>query len=255
MIKQKVYKAPGFSSFFMKATELLEKMKGMQKPVFTINDLQKITGFKKEYLKVYLFRLKQRHGIQELEKGKYTLEKDPFIIASNLIFPSYISFLSAYFYYHWTTQIPKKVQVISSRSKKEVELNECKVQFIKISPARIFGYRKEKFREKYLFVAEKEKAIIDALYLPEYCPLDETYTALKSSPNVDKLIEYGVRMDSLVLLKRLGYLLDLQGADIYPKIKPLLNDRYDSLDPSQKKMGKKSTKWRLVLNTSFQNAA
>lgn len=235
----------------MRSGEFLERIKELQKPVFTSNELQKLTGFDKTYLKVYLFRLKQRQLIREVEKGKYALSLHPFIIASNVIFPSYISFLSAYFYYDLTTQIPKTVQVISPRSKKELQLEEYKVQFIKISPFRIFGYTREKFMEKHIFVAEKEKAVIDSLYLPKYCPLDETYIALKSGVKIDTLIAYALRMDSTVLLKRLGYLLELHGIDIYARIKSKLNRRYDYLDPDQVKKGKKSERWRLVINTKF----
>lgn len=235
----------------MKSTEFLKKLNELQQAVFTSNDVQKLTGFTKDYLKVYLFRLKQRKLIREVEKGKYALSLHPFIIASNVVFPSYISFLSAYFYYGLTTQIPRTAQVISSHSKKELKLEDYKVQFIKIPPLRIFGYYKEKFMDKNIFVAEKEKAIIDSLYLPRYCPLDETNLALQSEINVDKLIAYALRMDSIVLLKRLGYLLELHGIDIYTTIKSKLNRRYDCLDPDLKKKGQKSEKWRLVINTRF----
>ncbi len=235
----------------MRSGEFLEKLKELQKPVFTSRDLQALTGFNKDYLKVYLFRLKQRQLIREVEKGKYALSLHPFIIASHLVFPSYISFLSAYFYYDLTTQIPKIVQVISSRSKTELKLEGYTVKFIKIPPSRRFGYHKEKFMDKSIFIAEKEKAIIDSLYLPKYCPLDETFMALKGNLNVETLIAYALRMDSIVLLKRLGYLLELNGKDIYTTIKSKLNNRYDYLDPDQPSKGKKSEKWRLVINTRF----
>lgn len=235
----------------MNSATFLGKLQELQKPVFTSNDIQRLTGFNKAYLKVYLFRLKQRQLLREVEKGKYSLSLHPFIIASNVVFPSYISLLSAYFYYGLTTQIPKIVQVISPYSKKELKLEDYKVQFIKIPLHRMFGYAKEKFMGKYIFVAEKEKAIIDSLYLPRYCPLDETYTALQSKVKTDALIAYAVRMDSIVLLKRLGYLLELCGIDIYTKIKSRLNDRYDCLDPDQARRGKKSEKWKLVINTKL----
>ncbi len=251
MIKQKVYKGHGISLFIMNSIEFLEKIKGLQKPVFTSNDLQKLSSFDKKYLKVYLFRLKRRHRIQEVEKGKYALSLHPFIIASNVIFPTYISFFSAYFYHDLTTQMPNIIQVVSLRSKKVLKGEGYSIQFIKMSPQRVFGYTREKFMEKYIFVAEKEKALVDSLYLPQYCPLEETYAALSGDLNVDLLITYALRMKSIVLLKRLGYLLELQGIDIFTKIKSKLNDRYDYLDPHQHKPGKKSKKWRLVINIKF----
>jgi len=251
IIKQKVYKGQRVSPADMNSTEFLEKIKGLQKPVFTSNDLQKLSGFDKKYLKVYLFRLKQHHRIQEVEKGKYALPLHPFIIASNVIFPTYISFFSAYFYHDLTTQMPNIIQIVSLRSKKRLKGEGYTIQFIKMSPFRVFGYTREKFMEKYIFVAEKEKAIIDSLYLPECCPLEETYIALQGDLNVDLLITYALRMKSIILLKRLGYLLELRGIDIFIKIKSKLNNRYDYLNPRQHQTGKKSKKWRLVINIQF----
>ncbi len=242
-------------SINMQSRSLLEKIGTLQKSVFTLTDLEKITGKKREYLKVYLFRLKKRGVLYEAERGKYILPRQhPFITASHLLFPSYISFLSAYSYYQITTQIPRTITVVAVHSKQSISLDNYTVKFVRFQPSRIFGFRKEKFMEKEVFVAEKEKAIIDSLYLPEYCSLEDTYFALgEGAPNPDKLIDYALRMDSAVLLKRLGYLLDLQGIDIYEKVKKSISSRYDVLDPTSKVVRTKSKKWRLIINKVLRN--
>ena len=113
----------------------------------------------------------------------------------------------------------------------------------------MFGYTKQKFREKYMFLADKEKAIIDSLYLPEHCPISETFEALESKEiETKKLIQYALQMDSIVLLKRLGYLLEKQGIDIYPQVGNKLNLRYDLLNPLLKRSKEKSTQWKLNIN-------
>lgn len=239
----------------MKSQELIKTLFLLKKPVFTINDAAKITGKEKAYLKVYLLRLKKRGLIQSAERGKYFLPQNHLLAASGLIYPSYISFLSAYSYYQITMQMPRKIQIVSLRQKKELKLGEYLVQFIKLPRKKLFGYKREDYNDGTLFVAEKEKAIVDSLYLPEYCPLDETFYVLDSGIDIGKLIDYALQMDSIVLLKRLGYLLELKGEEIYPKVKSKLNKRYDLLNPQLKatKNTKISGKWRLIINDKFEN--
>ena len=108
---------------------------------------------------------------------------------------------------------------------------------------------------KEVFIAEKEKAIVDSLYLPEYCPVDETYAALEADLDLNKLISYALKMNSIVLLKRLGYLLDLRGIDIHNQVRKKLNIRYDLLNPAFGRKGyKKSIKWKLIINEDVKHA-
>lgn len=237
----------------MKSEDCTAKLREMHKAVFTLNDIAVITQKEKSYLRVYLFRLKKKGKIREVERGKYVLQQHPFITASNMVFPAYISFLSAYSYYQTTTQIPSSIYVVARSSKKAIFLENYRIQFIKFPAYRLFGYHREKFMEKEVFIADKEKAIVDSLYLPKYCPLDEAYNALKEELDLAKLVSYALRMHSKVLLKRLGYLLELRGIDIYAQVKKHLNQRYDLLDPFQKRRKQKSKKWRLIINEVFED--
>lgn len=239
----------------MNSRDFLKQISQLQKSVLTTNDLAKITGYDKNYLKVYLFRLKQKSLIIEVERGKYVISQHAFITASNLVFPSYISFFSAFSYYQLTTQMPTTIYVVASASKRSIMLENYKIVFVKLPLSKIFGYHKERFMGKEVFVSEKEKAIIDSLYLPEYCPVDETYAALEADLNLNKLISYALKMNSLVLLKRLGYLLDLRGVDIHNMIRKKLNTRYDLLNPALGRKGyKKSIKWKLIINEDVKHA-
>lgn len=238
----------------MNSREFLEKVSLLKKSVLTTNDLVKLTGYSKNYLKVYFFRLKQKGLILEVEKGKYALPQQAFITASNLVFPSYISFLSALSYYQLTTQMPVTIYVVAPISKKSIIFGKYKIAFVKFPPIKIFGYHREKFMGKEVFVAEKEKAIIDSLYLPKYCPVSEAYTALEADLDINKLVSYALKMDSIVLLKRLGYLLELRGVDIHNMVRKRLNTRYDLLNPAWgREKHKKSRKWGLIINEDFSH--
>ncbi len=237
----------------MQSIYLLRELEKLNNPVISLTDIARIISKRREYTRVYIHRLIKKNLLTEIEKGKYTLSFEAFEIGSNIIFPSYTSFISAYSIYGFTTQIPTTVQIIALKSKKPLEAANSKIIFIKFKKKNFFGYKREKFRDKYIFIAEPEKAIIDSLYLPQYCPISETYEALRSKEiNIDKLIEYSLSMDSYVVIKRLGYLLELHEIDIFEKVKRKLNKRYDLLNPFMKKSKNNSAKWKLNINEVFQ---
>ena len=118
---------------------------------------------------------------------------------------------------------------------------------------RFFGYKREKISRGFIFIAEIEKAIIDSLFLPKYCPIDETYRVFKEMENINikKLIDYALMMKKGIVLKRLGYLLERLDIDIYDKVKDNINYKYDSLDIISNN-GKKNKKWRLIINRELK---
>ena len=72
--------------------------------------------------------------------------------------------------------------------------------------------------------------------------------AYNNDPAVKKLIDYALKMNSIVLIKRLGYALEQNKIDIYLKVKKHLNKRYDLLNPHLPATGKNNTKWKLKIN-------
>jgi predicted transcriptional regulator of viral defense system len=225
----------------MKSNDFLAKLKLLKKPVFQINDISRILSKDEKYTRVFLKRIENKGLLKRIERGKYAFEdENPFLIASNLIFPAYISFISALSYYSLTTQIPKDIFIVSLRQKKELS----NIKFIKFNKKRFFGYKKEKINEKFLFIGEIEKVIADSLFLPKYCPLSEVLFALKNAElSNEKLISYSSKM-SRVAMKRLGYLIELANKEISIKV----DFKYDLLNPALGLKGEKNKKWKLIIN-------
>ena len=139
------------------------------------------------------------------------------------------------------------------KPKKEIRKESYVIKFIKLKKRRIFGYGKERHHGKTIFVGELEKIIADSLLLPMYCSISEAFTALvEGTYDIKKLIRYAIAMDSVVVLKRLGHLLEKHGVDVYGKLKGKLNKRYDALDPLLPTIGKHDKKWRLIINETFE---
>lgn len=239
----------------MKTIEIIKVLESMNKKIFTINDISKIIKKSKKYTSLFVYRLKKKGLILEIEKKKYILKNTSnYTVFSNIIYPSYISFLTALGYYNLTSQIPKKIYIVSLKSKKEIRFENYSIKFIKFRPKIFFGYKREKTSDGLIFIAEIEKAIIDSLFLPKYCSIDETYKALSESIGIidlEKLIEYSLKMESGVVIKRLGFLLEKNGIDIFNKVNKIINNKYDPLDTISKK-GIKNKKWKLIINRNLE---
>ncbi len=232
----------------MREKEFIEKMKSTGMGVFTLSDISRVIGKDKRYATLYAKRLVERGSIIRIEKGKFILpDTDPMVVTTNITFPSYISFLSALSYYHLTTQIPTTIQVVTSRSRKNVLFGNEKISFIKFNKKRIFGYNRERIGNGYAFIGELEKVIVDALFIPRYCQPSETLDAIEKV-DTRKLLDYALKMRSIVTLKRLGYILELKDIDIYNEVKGYINRKYDLLNPLLPPVGKLSRKWMLRLN-------
>ena len=233
----------------MKSLEILDTLRRSDKPVFTLSDISKLVGKPRTQTKIILHRLMKRKLITRIERGKYYLDAHPFAVSSNITFPSYISFLTALNYYELTTQISKIIFIATNKFKKSLTLENYAVEFIKINKDRFFGYKRERFHGKFLFIGDVEKVILDSLYLPQYCPIAETFEAVKSKTfDLDKLVSYAVRMNSSVVAKRLGYMLDISGVDIYDRIKNKITKKFDLLNPKLPKKKNKHKKWKLIVN-------
>ena len=149
----------------MKKIEIIRELN--KYPVFSLKTLSEIVKKNKNYAKLIAYRLKKENLIFEIERGKYTVHKNPLIIASNIIWPSYISCWSAIRYHNMTEQLPQTIFVVTTRKRKNriIKLNNNKIIFIKISPKYFFGYAKERYDNFDVFIAEKEKALIDSSLL------------------------------------------------------------------------------------------
>ena len=96
----------------MKTIEAIKTLEKMQKPVFNVNDMAKIMQKSKNYSSLFLHRLKRKGLILEIEKNKYIINKEsPYLIFSNIIYPSYLSFLTAFSYYNLKHKYQKKYKL------------------------------------------------------------------------------------------------------------------------------------------------
>lgn len=224
-------------------------MRNSTKAVFSIKDIAKVLNNTEKYASLFMYRLKKRNLVSEVEKSKYALsETDVLCVASSLIYPSYISFYEALSFYKATTQIPKVIEIIASRSKKKIYYDGYFIQFIKFKKNLMFGFKKEYLQGKIAFIAEPEKLIVDCLLLNR-TPLNDVFILIKSKQtNCAKLIEYAKKTNSGVIIKRLGYLLEKSNLNYASLLKQSFSIKYEKLNTIFPSKGQKDKKWRLIIN-------
>lgn len=214
--------------------------------IFTSKDIARLINKTSEYTKVFLSRVKKNNLLQYIERGKYCkVETSEYEVASNILVPSYISFLSALSIQGLTDQIPVEISLVALRQKASFTFNNYRIHFSTFPIKLFFGYSKQ----DNIFIADPEKAILDSLYL-NVVPLNEIVKILNEADlNIEKLIDYSLKMGSKVLLKRIGYILEvLEIREHKELLSKVNNKRYDVLNPSLPLTGNKSKKWHLLIN-------
>jgi len=143
--------------------EFLEKIKKIDKEIFTLSDLRKIWQGKENSLKVVLSRLVKKGEIKRIYKNFYVLsERVPNLekIANQIYFPSYLSFESTLSKYGILSQIPYTLTFATPLKTKSIKIFDVEIEYRKLKKELFFGFKKE----KEIFIAFPEKAILDTLY-------------------------------------------------------------------------------------------
>src|SRR3989344_451396 len=226
----------------MKEKELLAKLKG--KAIFSIQDIERYGGFSKAYAKLVLNMLVKRKEILRVTKNKYAIQKDIYVIASNIATPCYISFWSASSYYGYTEQILSKVYVATTRQVRNVEALGYRISFCKIK--KFFGYKKLNTENGEIFMVKPEKLLIDAVeYQKQMGNFDEIIKAFENAEiSRKRMVEYLKRTHSMSAIKRVGYLLELtRGIDISKYFS--MDRNYILVNKFSKKYRTTSVKWRV----------
>jgi len=237
----------------MKKIELLKKL--AEYVTFSNKTVREITKKDSDYAKLLIYRLKKEGLIFAIEKNKYTLHKDAFIIASKIVWPSYLSCWTALRYYNLTEQLPQDIFVITTRARKRNVLNfeNTKIILIKVKPKYFFGFKKEYYDGFTIFIAEPEKALIDSALFKKisFSEIISIVKERKNALNIKKLVCYLLKIKNKTLIKRFGFLLDSIGADFFAKFKKYLDYKYAVLDTVMPKKGKKNKKWRIIENVGL----
>ena len=146
--------------------EMRDKVLKGKRLVLDPLQLSNLALIPREHAKVYASRMVKKGFAHKLAKGVISFTEDPFIIASQLIEPSYVSFMGALYLQGMIQQIPAIVECVTPRN--SLKLERLKIEYHKVRPALFFGYERIERYGGYVFVARPTKAVMDLVYFNLY---------------------------------------------------------------------------------------
>lgn len=157
--------------------ELAEKL------YFTSNDVARVLDITPESSRVLCSRYVKRGSFLRLKRDFYVLEQNwqrltrgEFMKIANILqVPSYVSFASALSFYEVTTQVQQNFfeNACLKRSRK-IDIGEVVFNFYKLDRRYYFNFVKC----NDIFIATKEKAFVDSIYLCSFGKYRLDFTAL-----------------------------------------------------------------------------
>lgn len=147
----------------MRSIELLKLLQKINKPFYSIADLEKITNLPRNSLYVALKRWVTGGIIERVAQGIYvpmgsniSLEN----VAAQLYIPNYLSFESALAKYGVLNLIPYTLTFATTRKSRKYTLRKQAIEFRQIASELFFGYE----TKNGIWIASPEKAFLDQIY-------------------------------------------------------------------------------------------
>ncbi|MBE0524899.1 MAG: hypothetical protein IBX40_11280 [Methanosarcinales archaeon] len=229
---------------------------------FSFEEASELSSLQSGSLRVLLSHMEKEGWVERIEKGKYLIiplgaEKgrytiNEFVIGYEIVKNAAIAYWSALNYHGFTEQIPSTVFIQTTSRKKEpkIEIFGVRYRIIRVTEKKFFAQQKIWIEDSQVCITDPEKTIADCLDNPQYCGgIVEVAKALRNEKKIDldKVIEYAIRMENSAILKRLGSLCDRLGIPVnIPQA--LLAKGYPLLDPSLHRKGKANRKWKIIEN-------
>lgn len=223
----------------MRFSSVLDTLTKANKRVFTTYDAAKVMGKPVAYASLMLSR---SSDVARIERGKYFIKgADIYEIASNVLFPSYVSLQAGLQYYGLIDQNIIRYSVIALKRHKSIAVGKSMIEFVRAKRNLFFGY----VSNANSYVADPEKLFIDCIYFGvSFSLLEEAIRRANDEGLVkaSKIEDYAIRFGKKTLVNKLGFLLEGIGVSSTK----LLRYRYQNYVRLRTGSNGISRKWRVV---------
>jgi predicted transcriptional regulator of viral defense system len=230
----------------------------------------------------YLLKLLTDAGwIIRLRRGLYAgtgrlpggVDVPPFVIATSLVSPSAVAFFSALAHHGLTDQIPRVITAITPRKVVVPSMREAgqmtgqrgqhlwhaaglDFRYVAILPKRFsFGIEPVWLDERFRVpVTDRERTVLDLFALPRLLggPGEGLAVLERVGEGIDleKLVSYALRYDSVAVAKRLGWSLEQTGTggSVLIPLAELPTSHFTALDPGRVRRGPRDRRWMIIDN-------
>jgi predicted transcriptional regulator of viral defense system len=248
-------------------SHLLSTLVEREQSLFTSRDARRIVRRNASATNKLLHTLVRIGHIQRLEKGKFLLRyprtneesvgEHEFLVAMQLVQPSYIAYWTALQYHGLTEQLANVVFVATPKQKKALRIQGVTYRFITLAKSKFFGIETQQIGGRPFQISDPEKTIVDCFAHPEYCGgMIEAAKGLwngfhERRLDLDKLAHYAERLGNRAVLKRIGYLTEFYQIPVNGHLTRWLEHLsagYNPLDPLGSRRGTHNARWHLLIN-------
>lgn len=260
-----------FKTLGPRAAQLFTELNEQRRTTFVLSDVEAITHLSASSARNLVHKAQQRGLVTRLKPGLYNLVPfelgratehigSPYLIAREVAgnAPYYLSHGTALELHRMLTQPNLIIYVSCTRRIRPQTIGGYEYRFVLVTEAQMFGIAKHWVtKEQCVMISDMERTIIDSLRRPDLAGgITEIAKGLwmkRDSLNIERLIEYALRLKVGAVLRRLGYLLERNGMANETTLRPLRNKlsaTYQRLDPVLPQEGSFLSRWRLRLNVS-----
>lgn len=264
-----------FGGIGKKARSQLAEILRKGKSVITVEEAAKILKLPRLQVAKLMARWAKQGWLFRLRRGLYApvelhartpdaVAEDPWVIATRIFQPCYISGWSAAEHWGLTEQIFRTVIVLTCQpvGKRKLRVQSTDFWINKIAKSRFFGTKVVWRGQVRIDIADPTKTIVDILNDPAIGGgarmVNDILRAYLSSPDkdVELLLNYANRMKNGAIFKRLGCLLERAGVadrSVISKIRNCLTKGNATLDPTIRSR-RLVTRWRLWVPANWKDA-
>jgi predicted transcriptional regulator of viral defense system len=239
------------------------------RPLFGHDDVEAITGLQRASARSLVAGLVRRGLATRLKPGLFLLvpqelghEREylgnPYVVARELVGTTnyYVSHASAMELHQMVTQPQLAVFVTSPKAVRPRMVLGTEFRFVRCKPEHMFGLvghwatKTEKVR-----VSDRERTVLDGLKHSEHCggftEVAKGFWMRRDDIDVDRLVDYALRLDVGAVIQRLGFLLETfeaQEPERLERLRQRVPASYAPVDPLLPPEGPTAARWRLHLN-------
>lgn len=255
------------------SANLISSLYEMGKTIFTLIDVMRITGLRNTKAADLTSELIKRNIIARIKPGKYVIIPQElgknveyignwYVVAREIVKSPdyYISYYSAMDIHNMVTHPITKVFITTPKQeyRKQRIVGNTSFEFLYMDAKYIWGIKNFwATKSEQVRASDIERTIIDCLYRPKYCGgILEIVKGLwiqKEKIDFDKLLNYIKKFNRIVVIKRLGYILEslnLHDADCLNNLRRGTNNKYYVLDPLLSTKTTYKNSWKLIVNIS-----
>ncbi len=237
---------------------LLERIRSEGLLTFNVDEVEALTNWDKTRIHNTFSTLLKKGHIIRIKRGIYTLEENffdkTFEVITDTVKPSYISFWTALSFYGFTEQQVNAIQLVSTKQYSDFKVEGRGIQISTFKPRRFYGY----VNREGMIIAEKEKSLIDSLFMLDKCGGFEEY--IKCIKNAygeldkNKFKDYLFKFNNKSIVSRIGYILerlDLAEESMLNELKSKKSKSYVLLDPKGDRIKEHNSLWNIKVNKAL----